>query len=130
METHLTRILVVDDDAATRALVSQMLSYLGYSVFSTENGPKGLDFFLKNRFDLVITDSEMAFQDGVDLSVHIQEKSPSTLLVVMAGQEKEVIQTQIKDFPVDRVLFKPFTVWEIEETVEAALNQRPSQRVA
>jgi two-component system cell cycle sensor histidine kinase/response regulator CckA len=106
-----------------------MLAYLGYSVFSTENGPKGLDFFLKNQFDLVITDLEMPFLDGIDLTDHIKEKSPYTQVVLIAGQGKEVIQTQIRDLPLDRVLFKPFTLWEIEETIQAALNQRPSERV-
>jgi CheY-like chemotaxis protein len=129
METCFTRILVVDDDASTRALVSKTLSYLGYSVFSTENGPKWLDFFLKNQFDLVITDLKMPVLDGLGLAGHIKEKAPYTQVVLIAGQENEVIETQIKEFPVDQVLFKPFTLWEMEETIQAVLDRRPSESV-
>lgn len=123
METAFARILVVDDDASTRAHVSKMLSYLGYTVFSTENGPKGLDFFLKNKFDLIIADLEIVFPDNTYLSDQIKDKSPDTQVILVACQGKEIIQTQINDFPVDRVLSKPFTMWEIEETIQAVLNQ-------
>jgi CheY-like chemotaxis protein len=129
METDFIRILVVDDDASTRALVSKTLSYLGYSVFSTENGPKWLDFFLKNQFDLVITDLKMPVLDGLGLAGHIKEKAPYTQVVLIAGQESEVIETEIKEFPVDQVLFKPFTLWEMEETIQAVLDRRPSESV-
>jgi CheY-like chemotaxis protein len=130
LEAGCTRILVVDDDASSRALVSKMLSYLGYSVFSTVNGPTGLNFFLKNQFDLVITDLKMPVLDDIDLAAHIIEKSPYTQVVLIAGPEKEVVQTRLKEFPVDQVLFKPFTLREIEETVQAVLLQRPSESVA
>jgi CheY-like chemotaxis protein len=130
METDFIRILVVDDDASTRALVSKTLSYLGYSVFSTENGPKWLDFFLKNQFDLVITDLKMPVLDGLGLAGHIKEKAPYTQVVLIAGQESEVIETEIKEFPVDQVLFKPFTLWEMEETIQAVMHRRPSENVA
>ena len=123
METAFTRILVVDDDASARAHVSKMLSYLGYTVFSTENGPKGLDFFLKNQFDLIIADLEIASMDNPYLSDQIKEKSPDTQVILVACQGKEIIQTRKNDFPVDRVLSKPFTIWEIEETIQAVLNQ-------
>ena len=124
------KILVVDDDASSRARVSKMLSYLGYCVFSTENGSTGLNFFLKNKFDLVITDLKMPALDGVDLAGGIKEKSPYTQVVLIATTEKEVIQYRIREYPVHRVLFKPFTIWEMEEAVQAVLLRRSSENGA
>jgi DNA-binding response OmpR family regulator len=130
METGFIRILVVGDDASYRAHVSKILSYLGYTVFSTQNGQKGLDFFLKNQFDLIITDWDLSFLDDLDLSTHTGEKSFPTQVIIIADQAKETIQARIKDFPVDRILFEPFTLWDIEVTIQAALNQGLTERIA
>lgn len=99
------KILVVDDDDSIRDIVSKMLCRLGFEVLSADSAERGLALFLKNKFDLVITDFSMAGMDGVHLAYHIKEESPSTLVVLMTGQEKEVILSRIRDTAVDQALF-------------------------
>jgi hypothetical protein len=40
----------------------------------------------------------------------------------MTGDEKEVILSRIKGTPVDQILFKPFTLAKMTETVQELLN--------
>jgi len=122
METSPKRILVVDDDESIRGIVSQMISVLGYEVVSADSGENGLNLFLKNRFDLVITDLDMPGMKGLDLAGLIKKKSPYTLVILMTGQDKELIQTKIRDSSVDHALFKPFGLMEFEETLQGLLN--------
>ncbi|MCK5202954.1 MAG: response regulator, partial [Desulfobacterales bacterium] len=91
------KILVIDDDNTIRDIVSKMLWQLGYEVSSADSGEDGLDLFLKNKFDIVITDFDMPGIDGIDLAYCIKEKSPETLVVLMTGHEKEVILARIKE---------------------------------
>ena len=49
-------ILVVDDNNFLRIVVSKMLSRLGYEVLSADSGENGLSIFLKNKFDIVLSD--------------------------------------------------------------------------
>lgn len=118
------KILVIDDNNTTRGIVSKMLWRLGYKVSLADSGENGLDLFLKNKFDIVITDFNMPGIDGIDLAYCIKEKSPETLVVLMTGHEKEVILARIKETAVvDQALFKPFTLAEIDETIQRMLNQ-------
>ena len=120
------KILVVDDDQTFRCVVTQMLSRLGYDVISTDSGENGLALFLKNQFDLVITDLEMPGMDGIDLAGHIKEKSPLALVILMTGHDKEFTLAKIKDSSVDQALFKPFFLAEIQEKIQSVLNRRQS----
>ena len=118
METSPKRALVVDDDETIRGIVSKMISLFGYEVLSADSGENGFDLFLKNRFDLVITDLDMPGMKGLDLAGIIKKESPYTLVILMTGQEKALIQAKIEDSVVDRALFKPFGLMEFEEALQ------------
>jgi DNA-binding NtrC family response regulator len=116
------KILVVDDDYTVRDIVSKMLCRLGFEVSSADSAESGLAIFLKNKFDLVITDFNMSGMDGINLAYCIKEKSPSTQVVLMTGDEKGGILSRIRDTAVDQALFKPFTLTEMDVTVQGLLH--------
>ena len=122
MNTCSAKILVVDDDDTIRDVVSKMLCKLGFEVSSADCAESGLALFIKNKFDLVITDFSMSGMDGIHLAYYIKEESPSTQVVLMTGHEKEVIQSRIRDTAVDQALFKPFTLAEMDVTVQGLLH--------
>ena len=121
MNTGSEKILVVDDDTI-RDVVSKMLCRLGFEVSSADSAECGLALFLKNKFDLVITDFSMSGMDGINLAYYIKEKSPSTQVVLMTGHKKEVILSRIRDTAVDQALFKPFILAEMDVTVQGLLH--------
>jgi DNA-binding NtrC family response regulator len=116
------KILVVDDDDSIRDVVSKMLCRLGFKVSSADSAESGLALFFKNKFDLVMTDFSMSGMDGIHLAHYIKEKSPSTQVVLMTGDEKEFILSRIRDTAVDQALFKPFTLAEMDVTVQGLLH--------
>jgi two-component system cell cycle sensor histidine kinase/response regulator CckA len=122
MNTGSGKILVVDDDDTIRDVVSKMLCRLGYAVLSADSGEKGLALFLKNKFDLVMTDFNMSGMDGIHLAEYVKEKSPSTQVLLMTGADKAVILSKIKDSAVAKALFKPFTLAEMDVTVQKLLQ--------
>ena len=122
MNTDIEKILVVDDDDSIRDVVSKMLCRLGFEVSSADSAESGLALFLKNKFDLVITDFSMSGMDGINLAYYIKEKSPSTQVVLMTGDEKQVILSKIKGTAVAKALFKPFTLAEMDVTVQGLLH--------
>ena len=122
MNTGCQRILVVEDDDTIRGVVSKMLGRLGYEVSSADSAESGFALFLRNKFDLVITDFSMSGMNGINLAYSIKEKSPSTQVVLMTGDEKEVVLSKIRDTAVDQALFKPFTLTEMDVTVQGLLH--------
>jgi CheY-like chemotaxis protein len=116
METVGT-ILVVDDNNVFRIVVSKMLSRLGYEVSSADSGENGLSIFLKNKFDVVLSDYEMPGMDGVDFACSVKNSSPCTPVVIMTGAGKETVFSR-ESTAVDEVISKPFTLAEIDETIQ------------
>ena len=120
METG-DKILVVDDNNFLRIVVSKMLSLLGYEVLSADSGENGLSLFLKNKFDIVLSDYEMPGMDGVAFACSIKKSSPRTPVVIMTGAGKEAVFSR-KSIAVDEVISKPFTLAGIDETIQNLLT--------
>ena len=116
METG-EKILVVDDNKFLRIVVSKMLSRLGYEVSSADSGENGLRIFLKNQFDIVLSDYEMPGMDGVAFACSVKKSSPRTRVVIMTGAGKETVFSR-KSTAVDEVISKPFTLAEIDEAIQ------------
>jgi CheY-like chemotaxis protein len=115
------KILIVDDDPTVRSVVSQMLSGLGHEVSTADSGENGLRIFLKNKFDIVVSDYEMPGMNGVALSTRIKAWAPSTLVVLITGAGKAISLSQ-KASSVDRILFKPFNLSEIDNAIQSFSN--------
>ena len=116
METG-KNILVVDDNKFLRIAVSKMLSRLGYEVLSADSGENGLSIFLKNKFDVVLSDYEMPGMDGVAFACSVKKSSPRTQVVIMTGAGRETVLAR-KTTAVDEVISKPFTLAEIDEMIQ------------
>jgi DNA-binding NtrC family response regulator len=121
------RILVIDDDANVRDILSQGLSFMGYNVAVANCGDEGLNLFQKSSFDLVITDLDMPGMDGWNLAFRIKEKSPNTPVVLITGKERRAVLEKIKDSSVDFALFKPFRLEDIQKMVQSMLDTRSSE---
>lgn len=116
METG-EKILVVDDNNVLLIVVSKMLARLGYEVSSADSGENGLSIFRKNKFDIVLSDYEMPGMDGVAFACSIKKRSPRTRVVIMTGAGRETVFSR-KSTAVDEVISKPFTLAEIDETIQ------------
>jgi CheY-like chemotaxis protein len=57
-------LLIVDDDAATRMLLTELFNSRGYAVVLAENGEEGLRHLLDYSPDLVVLDLQMPVMDG------------------------------------------------------------------
>jgi CheY-like chemotaxis protein len=115
-------ILVVDDEQAIRAALADTLAVLGYEVATASNGTEGLRLFLDNSFELVVTDVQMPGMDGWTLAQRIKEASPNTPVVLITGSEKDMILKKAKGNSIDSVLFKPFTLEDLQQTLQGLLD--------
>jgi len=80
-----TRILVVDDEAPIRTLVSQVLVGEGYEVVEAASAEDALKVFRENHFSLVISDIRMGRMSGLELLDEIKRLRPETLVVIMSA---------------------------------------------
>ena len=104
---HQSVILVADDEALIRNLVTLLLQHDGYFVLSAADGHEGLELSRKypGAIDLLITDVQMPRMNGTDLCGHLMEERPGIKVLVMSGADMSEIVSQNANMP---FLPKPF----------------------
>jgi len=80
------KILVVDDERAMRDLFEIFFTNnCGYQVILAENGQRGLDIFMQEVPDLIITDINMPVMDGRDMVMSIRASLFNAPVIFMSG---------------------------------------------
>lgn len=57
-------ILIIDDDANLRGILTDKFSSLGFTVVEADNGKTGLEIFLNSAIDVILLDLYMPIMDG------------------------------------------------------------------
>ena len=115
------KILVVDDFSATRTIVINHLSKLGYNnTVEAENGFSALARLKSALFDLVVTDCSMSDMSGIDLLKQIRSDSDLKhipVLMVTSENLKGNIITAIKAGLNDYIV-RPFEEYTFKQKLE------------
>ncbi|MFH1625842.1 MAG: HD domain-containing phosphohydrolase [Pseudomonadota bacterium] len=118
------KCLVVDDDDATRDLLSEILREAGYFVDVAEDGVEALGRLKKERFDSVLTDVWMPRMNGLDLLREAKKCDPTLPVVIITGYPDvriavEAIKEGASDF-----ITKPVRIEQVEVVLEKLVKER------
>jgi two-component system, NtrC family, response regulator GlrR len=82
---HQAKILLVDDDAAVRDLLTTRLTRAGYSVDAADCARMALDACVRSRPNLVISDLRMPDMDGLSLLKELKSRWPLLQVIILTG---------------------------------------------
>jgi DNA-binding NtrC family response regulator len=68
--------------------------------------------------------------DGISIALHIKEKPPDTVVILMTGHDRESIMDQVRDSAVDLTLFKPFDLWTLVQILRETQPQREQKQMS
>ena len=114
------RILVVDDEAAIRLALGELLRSEGHDVREAGDGNEALAALEGAPADLVLADLRMPGMDGIQLLEAIRARFPDTLVVLVTAQGDERIAVQALKLGAYDYLPKPFDNEEIRATARHA----------
>lgn len=119
----MARILLADDDVATRDIVRRALEAEGHSVAVCEDGAAALDALKSSpqSFELMITDVEMPSLDGISLIAQAMAHAPALRVILMSGYPDQLARAANLKPRVLRLVSKPFTLEHMRGEVRAAL---------
>ena len=117
-----SRVMVVDDDAETLALMHEIVAKEGFEVETAEDAETALRRLEQWQPELLITDIHMPGMDGLALLAAVREKEPDIPVVLLTayGSLKTAVDA-IKAGAFD-YLSKPFVVEDIRLVVRRALE--------
>ena len=121
----MAKILVIDDDAAIRQLLTDVLEMDGHEVHLAVDGKDGLRLLELTRPDFVVLDVMMPGIDGYAVlrEIRAQEGDPLPVLMLTAAADPAAATRGWLD-GVDYFLAKPFAPDAVLDLVESMCGQR------
>lgn len=122
------RVLVMDDEAPLRRVVSRMLQFLGYEVIVTADGDEAVAAYRSaleagERFDAVILDlTVLAGLGGREAMQAIIEVDPQAVAIASTGYTEDEVVERPRDFGFAGVLAKPYRIDDLRAKLESVMT--------
>ena len=103
-------ILVADDDAMFRELVTEILTMAGYRVLTAKDGQEGWEMLTENGADMAVIDLNMPRKDGLELTRMIRLDAKYKDMPILMLTIRAFVEDQIAGYArgADDYLTKPF----------------------
>jgi two-component system response regulator PilR (NtrC family) len=118
------RILVVDDEASLREVLTIMLQREGYDVETAADGAAAQALLQESDFDLIISDINMPKVSGLKLLGFVREHAPETMMIMITAFSTSEEAVEAMKLGAFDYITKPFRNDEIRLIVHNALEQR------
>ena len=115
------RVLVADDNAAAREILTEMLSGLGFAVSAVTSGEEALDAvrgaLTDHPFEVIFLDWQMGGMDGVETATRLRgmEKTPRVVMVTAFGREE--VRARAEAAGIEAFLTKPINQSSLLDTL-------------
>jgi len=111
------RVLVVDDHAAIREIVSAYLAEDRHTVETAADAREAMMKFRSDRFDLIITDRAMPEISGDELAASIKELEPNKPVIMLTGFADLINETGQRSENVDLIVSKPARLDDLRKAI-------------
>ena len=114
------RILIVDDEAPIRTLLSRTFEQAGFVVKTAPSGREAISLCSAEAFDVLLSDVRMPEMDGHQLAQWVAAHSPATRTALMSGFDTSCHKCGYS--PRCSLIAKPFRPTEIVSFVNHVLS--------
>ncbi len=130
---HVSRILVIDDEAALARLLNRILTLAGYDVTEAATGMEGLRAIEATDPDLIILDLMLPDRRGEDVLAELMVSRPGSRVLVLSSVTQIAARVAVLEHGAVDFLAKPFANAELVARVRARIRgpeASPSTKVA
>jgi two-component system, cell cycle response regulator CtrA len=118
-----TRILLVEDDAATADTLALVLKSEGFDVVTVGLGQDGIDLVSGEKFDLVLLDLNLPDMSGYDILRQLRRAQVDTPILILSGIAGVEDRVKGLSFGADDYVTKPFNRDELIARVRAVIRR-------
>ena len=119
----MTRILVVEDEAAIARALADDFRAQGYDVELASDGPTGLERARTDPFDLLVLDVMLPGKDGFDVCRDLRRAGVRTPILMLTAKTHEAEKVLGLEVGADDYVTKPYSRRELQARVKALLRR-------
>lgn len=114
-------VLIIDDDADVRTLMSDFLSEVGYRIYAVESGEQALKMLGEITPDVLVADFAMPGRNGADVARSIRARLPRLPILFVSGYaDTAALEAAVGKAP---LLRKPFRPSELAAAIRSLLDR-------
>jgi DNA-binding response OmpR family regulator len=113
------RVLIVDDDSAVRAFLTDFLEQQYFDVRAVADGATALEAFRTEHFDLILVDFQMPGMSGLELAIEVRKTDPHIPIALITGTIQNVGNVAIVEAGINRTFPKPFNLNELSTWIRS-----------
>jgi len=118
------KILVIEDDAGMREVLTEILMQEGYQVKAASDGKGAVHFCQNELFDVVLIDIQLPDMDGTKLLEYLKKFSPGAVKIMVTGHPSLESAVECLNLGADGYIVKPFTSVKFLEQIKQHLERR------
>ena len=127
MGVVMNKILIVDDNAALRLVLSEflMLNYPNVKILQAEDGVEGLTLAETEHPDLILLDAKMPYMNGNDMAQKLRRRAATKHIPIIAisGEGDHYLAASRLREIANASLAKPFTAEEMFAVIDHILQE-------
>eukprot|EP01133_Synstelium_polycarpum_P008934 gene8934-10475_t len=130
-ETVIPKILLVEDNAVNRSVISMQLKRLGYACDLAEDGKEGFEKYKNGTYDLIFMDLTMPVCDGAQSSLMIRSHEqitdrPRVRIIALSATVLDGSKEYCKSMGMDDFLIKPLKLSNLKSALDLHLFGKTS----
>jgi DNA-binding response OmpR family regulator len=115
------RVLVVDDEAAIRTLLTVFLESRQFAVRTAPDGASALALLQTEPAEVILVDWHMPGISGLDMAVEVRRTNPHIPIALMTGTPRAIQPSTLQQAGISRIFVKPFDLEELLAWIRALL---------
>lgn len=117
----MARILVVDDEAPIRDILTRRFTQWGHEVASADGAEAALEVMAAQAVDIMFCDVSMPLFNGVWLAQQTRQRWPDTVIVAVSGAQDMGTVTKMREHGAVDYVTKPIGRETLHQALERAL---------
>ncbi|MFK7760306.1 MAG: response regulator [Phycisphaerales bacterium] len=116
-------VVLVDDEPHITHMVARKLTQIGYEVHTAMDGQQGLKMIIETMPDLVVTDLQMPYMSGIELSTKLWESEKTQHIpLIMLTARGFAVESEVRELGnVRELLSKPFGIKALVDLIGSML---------
>ena len=104
------KVLIIDDEPDLRQIIREVFTTFGWHVQDAENGQKGLEEMLKNKYDFVLSDIRMPIATGIDMLKKLPNQIKKDTAIIMMSAYSDHSEKSVQILGALKLIPKPVSM--------------------